>query len=211
MPRAMYSTGTTRRWTSAGVPAALLLLACASPVAPDPSRYRLAGSGSHWDVVGDDRVFDDLRPRHPEFFAIILDPRRSHLPDVRALRDDLEREPVDRRNFDALNSVAIAYFESNYRAEAGRGEGLVYLALSQRSAQLLAVPWRAYGETDSAALRSAILDFFEDAGTGGKLGTAATAPRLEPIVASLAKKEADPARQARIRALAARLHRPEAP
>ena len=68
-------------------------------------------------------MLDDLQPLYPEFFEVILDPTRSDLPDVRPVRDDLERQPVTRRNFDALNSVAIAYFETNYRAEAGRGGG----------------------------------------------------------------------------------------
>ncbi len=174
--------------------------------ATDPERYRLAHSGSHWDVVGSDRVFDDLHPRYIEFFALILDPAKTGEPDVRPLRDDLEHTPVDRRNFDALNAVAIAYFETNYRAEEGRGEGLTYLGLSQRAAKLLAVPWRAYGETESASLRDAILDFFEDAGSGEKLHSAATAPRLARIVESLEKKEADPVRRERIRALTAALH-----
>jgi hypothetical protein len=172
---------------------------------PIVDRYRLAHSGSHWDVVGSDRVFDDLHPRYTEFFALILDPAKTGEPDVRPLRDDLEHTPVDRRNFDALNAIAIAYFETNYRAEAGRGEGLAYLGLSQRAAKLLALPWRAYAETDSSALRDAILDFFEDAGSGEKLHSAATAPRLARIVESLEKKEDDPARRERIRALTAAL------
>ena len=32
-------------------------------------RYRLANSGTHWGVVGRDRVLDDLRPRYPDYFA----------------------------------------------------------------------------------------------------------------------------------------------
>ena len=172
-----------------------LLLACASP--PDPNRYRLADSGAHWDVAGHDHVFDDLRPRYPAFFEVILDPGSVQMPDTRRVRDDLERTPVDRRNFDALNAVAIAYFEINFRAEQDRGT-LAYLGLSQNAAKLLAVPWRAYGETEQAALRSAILDFFEDAARGDKLASAATAPRIARIVASLERKESDPARRARI-------------
>ena len=163
----------------------LAFVGCSSTRAPHPDHSRLPHSGPHGDVAGSDRVFEDLEPRYPEFFEVILDPSTSHLPNLRTLRDDLERVPVDRRNFDALNAVAIAYFETNYRAEADRGDGMVYLALSQRSAKLLAVPWRAYGETDDAPLRSAILDFFEDAGSGEKLNTEATAPRLVRIVGSL--------------------------
>lgn len=177
----------------------------------DPERYRLAHSGSHWDVVGSDRVLDDLRPRYVEFFELILDPARTGDPDPRAVRDDLERTPVDRRNFDALNTVAIAYFETNYRAEEGRGEGLAYLGLSQRAAKLLAIPWRAYGETQNGPLRDAIIDFFEDAGSGEKLHSAVTAPRLADIVGSLEKKETDPARRDRIRTLSAALKRTHSP
>ena len=180
-------------------------LACAHAASPEPQRYRLAHSGTHWDVVGGDAVFADLEPRYNEFFEVILDPEIVTELDLRVLRDDLERQPVERRNFDALNSIAIAYFETNYRAEAGRGEGLVYLSLSQRAAQLLAVPWRAYAETDDAGLRGAILDFFEDAGSGEKLNSAATAPRLVRIVASLERKESDPQRRARIQQLTERL------
>jgi hypothetical protein len=181
----------------------LALAACATST--DPSSYRLANSGTHWDVVGDDAVFEDLQPLYPEFFEVILDPSRSDLPDVRPVRDDLERLPVTRRNFDALNAVAIAYFETNYRAEEGRGDGLSYMSLSQRAAKLVAIPWRAYGETESSDLRNAILDFLEDAGTGGKLHTEATAPRLARVVASLERKESDPARAQRIRSIAAEL------
>ena len=67
-----------------------------------------------------------------------------------------------------------------------------------RTAKLAAIPWRAYGEIEDGDLRSAILDFFEDAGTGPKLGAQATSGRLAPIVASLERKEPDPARKARI-------------
>ena len=117
------------------------------------------------------------------------------------VRDDLERTPVDRRNYDALNAIAIAYFELNYRTQSQRGEGLGYLSQSQRTTKILAVPWRAYSEVDDGALRDAILDFFEDAGSGEKLGSAATAPRLVPLVQSLERKESDPQRSARIRSI----------
>jgi hypothetical protein len=176
-----------------------LLVGCGS--SPDPNRYRLTSSGEHWDVVGDDRVFDDLLPRYTPFFDVILDPANTRMPDIRPVRDDLERTPVDRRNFDALNAVAIAYFEINHRAEQNRG-ALAYLGLSQNAAKLLAVPWRAYGETEDARLRAAILDFFEDASRGEKLLSAATAPRVARIVASLARKESDPGRRTRIAELA---------
>ena len=168
-------------------------------------RYRLADSGSHWDASGADRVLDDLRPRYPEFFDLILDPANGSEPNLLQIRDDLEHLPVDRRNFDALNSIAIAYFELNYRAESERGVGLGYISQSFRSAKIVAVPWRGYGETDDPELRSAILDFFEDAASGEKLGSAATASRLIRIVSSLERKESDPARTQRIRDLVSEL------
>lgn len=192
---------------------ALLALAAAWAVgcahSPDPMRYRLTNSGTHWDVVREDRVLEDLLPRYPEFFQVLLDPARTDLPPLRQLRDDLERQPADRRNFDALNALAIGYFELNYRSELFRGSGgLAFLSGGVRSAHLLAVPWRAYGEVSEPGLRDAILDFFEDAGTGEKLAAAATASRLAGIVGSLARKEGDPVRRHRIDALAARLAPP---
>jgi hypothetical protein len=180
---------------------ALASLACVSP--SDPARYRLTGSGAHWDVAGDDSVLEDVRPRYPDFFATVLDPASSRMPDARRLRADLEHAPVDRRNFDALNAVAIAYYESNYRAEAGRGEALSYMSLSQRSAKLLALPWRAYSEVADAGFRNAVIDFFADAASGEKLMTEATAPRLSRIVSSLLRKEEDPERRARIESIVA--------
>lgn len=167
------------------------------------SRCRLVHSGGHWDVAEGDRVFDGVRMHYPEFFDVVLDPQRRDEPDIRVLRSDLERAPTDRHNFDALNALAIAYVEYNYRAEAVRGDGLGYLSLSFQSAKLLAIPWRAYSINPDPGLRDAILDFFEDAGSGEKLGTAATAPRVIEIVASLEGKEAGPTRQARIRAITA--------
>jgi hypothetical protein len=153
-------------------------------------------------------VLDDLLPRYPDYFSVVLDPARSDEPPLRVLRDDLERRPSDRRNFDALNALAIGYFELNYRSEASRaGSGIGFLSGGLRSARLLAVPWRAYGEVDDPQLRDAILDFYEDAGTGDKLGASATAGRLTRIVGSLAAKEQDGARRQRIEILAARLER----
>lgn len=174
------------------------------PPAPSPERYRLAHSGTHWDAVGSDLVVETLLPLYPEFFAVVLEPAESREPDLKALRDDLERAPVTRANYDALNSVAIGYFELNYRAQADRG-GQRFFADSFRAARLLAVPWRAYGEIEDPRLREAILDFFEDAGTGEKLLARETAPRLEPILASLEAKEPDPERRERIARLRARI------
>lgn len=172
--------------------------------APSPERYRLAHSGPHWDEVGRDRVVEDLLPRYPEFFAVILDPSDSREPDLRELRDDLERDAVDRRNFDALNAIAVGYFELNYRAQSDRG-GSRYLTDSFRAAKLLAVPWRAYGEVADPRVREAILDFFEDAATGDKLAARETAGRIGPIVSALERKEPDPERLRRIRILGRRI------
>ncbi len=176
-----------------------------SPVSPE--RYRLARSVAHWDVVGADRVVEDLLPRYPAYFEVILDPEETREPDLRPLRDDLERAPADRRSFDALNAIAVAYFELNYRAQSDRG-GSRYFADSFRAAKLLAVPWRAYGDVRDPALRDAILDFFEDAATGEKLGARETAGRLASVIESLDRKESDPERRERIRGLLARI-RPE--
>ena len=61
--------------------------ACAHSQPPNPNRYRLIESGSHWDVSGEDRVLDDVRGRYPEFFDIILDEqfRAPLVSDVRTL------------------------------------------------------------------------------------------------------------------------------
>jgi len=191
--------------------AALALAACATPgAAPGPARYRLAHSGEAWSVAGEDRVFEDLRPRYPILFEQVLDPSTRGDLDLRAVRRDIEHVPVDRRNFDALNTVAISYFELNHRAQIDPG-GPGYFDDSFRAAKLLGVPWKAYGLVAEPALRNAILDFFEDAGSGEKLETATTAPRLARIVASLEPKETDPARRERIRSLARSLEAPPAP
>jgi len=180
----------------------VLLLACAN--SNDAARYRLAGSGTQWQSVGGDHVLEDLRGRYPDFFELVLDPTKKTELNLLPLRDDLEYRPVDRRNYDALNAVAIAYFELNSRAEASRG-GSSYLGDSFRSAQLVAVPWRAYGEVDSGPLRDAILDFFEDIANGEKLRSRTTASRLTRTVSSLEKKESDPWRVERIRLIVERL------
>jgi hypothetical protein len=169
-------------------------------------RYRLSQSGADWTRAGDDHVLDDLRPRHPDFFAQVFAEKPSSGIDLRTLRDDLERAPVDRRNYDALNSLAIAYFELNSRAEALRGSGnTAYLGGSMQVAKLAGVPWRAYREIQEPALRGAILDFFADAADGEKPGTARTNARLASIVDSLAKHEQDPARNTRIHEIVRRL------
>jgi hypothetical protein len=186
--------------------AALLALGCASPPPAGPERYRLSHSGTHWDVAGSDRILDDLAPRYPEFFELILDPARGGDPDLLELRDDLERKPVSRRNYDALNSIAIGYFEINSRGESQRdAPGMSFMGQGFRAAKLVAVPWRAYGEISDVRLRDGILDFFEDVASGEKLATQRTRGRITGIVASLEKKETDPARLRRIRTMVASL------
>ena len=177
--------------------ALLAALSCATRI--HLSSYRMKGS-TDWMVVGSDEIFEDVRGGYPEFFERVLDPADTRDLDLRRLRDDLERVPVVRRNFDALNAIAIAYFELNSRAEAERG-GRGYLGSSFQTAKLAAVPWSAYGRVEDAALREAILDFFEDAAVGGKLASAATAPRLLRTVASLERKETDAGRLDRIRGI----------
>lgn len=191
---------------SAGVAlvAAALALACATR--SDPWSYRLAGGGTHWTSGADDPLLVSLRERYPDFFEVVLDPGQTQEPDLRPLRADLERQPVDQRNYDALNAVAMGYFELNWRAAESPG-GRTYFADSFRAAKLLSLPWRAYGLVEDGRLRDAILDFFEDATSGRKPGTADTAPRLVGIVASLEAKEQQPGRRRRIQALAEELRR----
>jgi hypothetical protein len=180
-----------------------LSLACAL-AAPPAERYRLAHSGSGWSAAGRDAVLEDLRPRYPEYFEVVLHPERGGVLDLRPLRGDLEREPVDRRNYDALNAIAIGYFELNRYAESSR-EDERYMVRSMRVAELVAMPWKAYGLVGDAGLREAVLDFFEDVASGKKTGSARTAPRLAATVGSLERKERDPGRIARIRAIRARM------
>jgi hypothetical protein len=181
---------------------------CTLPGTGGVEQYRLEGSGSGWYGPANDRVLDDLIPRYAEFFGVILDPSRSDEANLLPLRDDLEATPVTRANFDALNSVAIGYFELNQRGEQAREShqgDVAFLTLGFRAAKLLGVPWRAYAEVDEPALRDGILDFYADAGSGEKEGTARTVGRLVAIVESLGRKENDPARAARIEHLVAEL------
>ena len=179
-----------------------LLLACAG--APSgPGRYRLADDGSG------SAVLEELRPHYVAFFEVVLDSSKMDDLDLRALRQDLERQPVTHGNYDALNAVAIGYFVLNERAQS---EGEHYLANSFRAAKLAAVPWSAYGRVNDGDLRDAILDFYQDIGAGEKPRAAQTAGRLASVVASLERKESNPGRLARIRglseALAAQSGRP---
>jgi len=198
-------------WRTALATGALALLALAC-VAPDPLRYRLLASDGSWPRDAGDPVARDLAARYPAYFEVILDPTRSDEPPLRGLRDDLEARPVDRHNYDALNAVAIGYFELNWRGEQARASGdMAFLSAGFRSAHLAAIPWRAYGEIDDPALRDAILDFFDDVSHGTKRGSARTRGRLADVVASLESKEADPARRARIARIGARMQASVAP
>jgi hypothetical protein len=182
-------------------------LACASHP-PDPQRYRLTESGEGWRRSGDDPVLADLEGRYPEFFVVVLDPTRTQDLDIRRVRDDLESDGNGRERFDALNAVAIAYFELNSRAQSGllsETGGQNYLADSFRASKLLSIPWRGYGDIKDPRLRDAILDFFEDVASGEKRNSRETAPRITRTVASLEKKESDPARLDRIGSLTLQL------
>lgn len=175
---------------------ALLFLGCSTPSA---GGYRMADA-----TPLPESAQAELFRKYPAFLGVVFDSVRIKDPDTRAVRDDLEREPVGTHSFDALHAVALAYFELNALAEQDRG-GDHYLAHSFRAAKVLAIPWRAYGEISDDELRDAILHFFEDAAFGGKPGTRETAPRLARVVESLAKKETDPARSARIESLVRRI------
>ena len=189
---------------------ATALVACATPTPPagraGPERYRLQASGSEWRQNGSDPVFDDVQARYPEFFEAVLDPTLiDDEPPRRDLVEDLERHPPDRASYDALNAVAIAYYEMNWRGELAREAGeMDFLAAGFACAKLAGIPWRAYGEIEDPALRGAILDFFEDVVSGEKRGSRRTRGRLERIVADLREKEWDPALTARIDGLLGR-------
>ncbi len=191
-------------------PSSRKTVASAQPPAEDSSRYRLGESGEGWTTSGADPVLDDLWPRYSDFYGRLFDTEYRGDYDLRPLRRDLEHVPPDQRNFDALNTVAIAYFELNHRAQQLRG-GTGYFDSSYRAAKLLSLPWKAYGLVETPALREAILDFFADAASGEKLDSRSTAPRLARIVASLESKENDDERLERIRALVEQLERHTAP
>ncbi len=193
---------------------AAALAACAARTEPlDPLRYRLADIGSEtegdWNPRRDDSRLRDLAARYPEFFESVWGPRSDGEPNLLPLRDDLERSPVGRRNYDALNAVAAGYFRTLFLQEAARTDesaDLDFLKLGFRSAKLVAVPWRAYQEIADSNLRDAILDFFEDAGSGHKTGSRAAIGRLPRIIDSLAAKEPDGTRRRRIGALRDDIH-----
>jgi hypothetical protein len=175
--------------------------------APNGLGYRLMDSGSHWEVADGKHLLDDLKQRYRDFFELIFDPVTNRVPELKDLRADLEHQPCDRRNFDALNAIAIGFFEISYRAEAQKGSGLHYMGQSFRAARVAAVLWRAYGETRDDRLRDAIIDFFEDAANGQKLGARTTARTLAQMVTSIQRQEKDPVRSARLRRAAQWLRR----
>lgn len=189
-----------------------LTIAC-SPAQPNVKTYRLRNSGADWHIAGRDAVLVDLEPRYPEFFEVILDPAQMHDPPILELREDIEADGDGRERYDALNAVAIAYFELNSRAQRGLEDetaGANYFANSFRATKLLSIPWRAYADIESAGLRDAILDFYDDIARGEKRDAKTTAPRITGLVMTLEKKESEPTRLARIREMAARLHALEA-
>ena len=182
----------------------LALSACATDRSPE--HYRLAGSSLERRPASDP-LLSELQAKYPDFFAVVLDPRRTEEPPILELREDLE-EGEGRERYDALNAVAIAYLELNARAQhtlEDDSDGGQYLSDSFRAAKLLSIPWRAYRDIRDPALRDAILDFYDDIAAGEKTYAAQTASRILRLVESLSKKETDLARLERIRALAAKL------
>jgi cellulose biosynthesis protein BcsQ len=174
--------------------------------APESLGYRLAVRGVQLQEDGQ-RILHQLKTRYRDFFAMILDPVTNCVPDMKELQTDLERYPVDQRNFDAVNAIALGFFEISYRAEAQKGSGMHYMGQSFRAARVAAVLWRAYGEVRDERLRDAIIDFFEDAARGEKLGARTTARTLAQMVASIERQELDPARAARLQRASLALRR----
>lgn len=192
--------------------ACLALLIAGVTACVSPEHYRLSNSGAEWRTSGRDSVLLDLEPRYPDFFAVVLDASQTQDLDILQVREDLE-EGTGRAPYDALNAVAVAYFELNSRAQRSLEDdtdGAHYFADSFRATKLLSIPWRAYADIEDPALRDAILDFYEDIARGGKRDAATTAPRITRTVESLEKKETDPIRRDRIRALAEELRALEA-
>jgi hypothetical protein len=145
-----------------------------------------------------------LSARYPELFAVLERGYGTEDADVRVVRADLVRDPSDASSYDALNSVAVVFFELHRRAERSRaGNGLGFLGSSFRATKVMAVPWRAYGDVKDTRLRSSIVDFFEDLLLGNKAGMRASRGRFTPTVESLLKWEDDPALRSRIESLVA--------
>jgi hypothetical protein len=146
---------------------------------------------------------DRARSDYPEVFRGVDDPVRPGELDVRGLRRDLSRVPVDDRNYRALYAVAVAFFELHERAERDRGGGL-YFAYSFQATKMMAIPWGLYAEIPERGLRASILDFYEDVLFGEKPGLEAVRGRYTRVVADLSRKETDPELRARIARIVAR-------
>lgn len=186
--------------------AVALAAACASKAGVQS--YRLGDTGPNGSRRAQQTVLADLREHYPAYFAVVLDPTSVLDPDLRPLERNLEKHPVDRENFDALNAVAIGYFEmyARTRPDPSTGErGSPYFADSFRTAKLIAVPSRAYGEILDPKLRDAILDFFADISEAQQPGNRRSRVGLARTVASLENKEPNPERKARIRQIVAGL------
>ncbi len=145
-----------------------------------------------------------LSAKYPEFFEVLMAGYASEDADARVVRADLVREPTDASSYDALNAVAVVFFELHRRSERARGGGASeFLRANFRATKVMAVAWRAYGEVDDPRLRSAILDFYEDMLLGNKPGLRAVRGRFTPTVESLLKWETQPELRARIEGLVA--------
>jgi hypothetical protein len=152
----------------------------------------------------------EARAAYPEVFRIVDNPHQTGDVDERPLRRDLSHSPVDERNYRALRAVAVAFFGLHERAERERGKDH-YFSYSVQATKMVAIPWRFYGEVPDTALRSVILDFFEDVLFGEKPGLSRVRGRYTRVVADLARKESDEALRTRIEDLVnrARLLNPE--
>ncbi len=166
-------------------------------------RYRLGDGAFDSD---DETLFRELEPRYREFFVAALDTSGRHEPALGTLRADLERDPVDRRCFDSLNALALAYFRM-HAARLKPASRLGSLRLSLRSAKVCTELPGVYDKTADPRLRDAILDFFEDAARRERTRPRTTPQRLAPLVESLGHGESDQQRIARIRSLRMQLAR----
>lgn len=145
-----------------------------------------------------------LSGKYLEFFEVLTAGYATEDADVRVVRADLVREPTDPSSYDALNAIAVVFFELHRHAERARGGGgSVFLRANFRATKVMAVAWRAYGEVDDPRLRSSILDFYEDMLLGDKPGLRAVRGRFTPTVESLLKWETEPELRARIEGLVA--------
>ncbi|MEE8473821.1 MAG: hypothetical protein V3T01_00625, partial [Myxococcota bacterium] len=117
---------------------------------------------------------------------------------IEALRADLEHEPADRRCFDALNAMALAYFRIQAE-QRDVGSRLELLRISLRSANVCAELPRIYNKISDPSLRNAILDFFEDTLHREKATPGRMPRRLVQLVESMQCGEGDSQRIASLR------------